>query len=541
MAGIFSNKYRRIFDANSTQRSDAEFFKSDMNYSYNEISKHFISGSDVRLAIEKLKPGVGNDRIHSNHLKFGSSLLEKLIGSLFSSFLLHGYVSIEMLRGTINPTVKDVHGNLQSSDNYRPVMLSSVLLKLFEYCLQDKLMKNAPLLKDCQHGFRGNYSTSSACFVLKETVLNYTNASSNVYACFIDFSKAFDMVNHKILLGKLKGYGIPDVFINVIKFWYSNQLVNVRYGTALTDSWKICNGVRQGGVLSGFLFNIYIDSLLERILKSKYGCRLGFKKSSVIAYADDIVLLAPSATGLQALIDIAYSEAHEMKMKINIDKSKCLIFRCPGSQLSENISFHIGNKPLQIVNSFKYLGFIVNSRLNNSEDIDRVRCRFYKEFNVVLRKFSFADVRVKLYLFRQYCLQFYGPELWFSNKGSVGSLRDFELGYHKAIKKILGLSYRESNHFACQEANLLTFEHLMNKIKVTHAIRLLMHPCEFIRRVNPFLWVSSVFYNEIYELLEKKYEIDSIVLNDKEAIVARIGFVQNHEEQSRGPLALNAT
>ena len=120
-------------------------------------------------------------------------------------------------------------------------------------------------------------------------------------------------------------------------------------------------------------------------------------------------------------------------------------------------------------------------------------------------------------------------------------MRDFELGYHKAIKKILGLSYRESNHFACQEANLLTFEHLINKIKVTQAIRLLMHPCEFIRRVNPFLSVSSVFYNEIYELLEKKYEIDSIVLNDKEAIVARIGFVQNHEEQSRGPLALNAT
>ena len=100
---------------------------------------------------------------------------------------------------------------------------------------------------------------------------------------------------------------------------------------------------------------------------------------------------------------------------------------------------------------------------------------------------------------------------------------------------MLGLSYHESNHFACQEANLLTFEHLINKIKIMNVRRVLINPCEFLRRVEPFLSVSSVIYKEAYNLLALKYDIDSLIQNDKAAIMARIGFVQNHENQMRGP------
>ena len=93
----------------------------------------------------------------------------------------------------------------------------------------------------------------------------------------------------------------------------------------------------------------------------------------------------------------------------------------------------------------------------------------------------------------------------------------------------------ESNHFACQEANLLTFEHLINKIKIMNVRRVLINPCEFLRRVEPFLSVYSVIYKEAYNLLALKYDIDSLIQNDKAAIMARIGFVQNHENQMRGP------
>ena len=125
--------------------------------------------------------------------------------------------------------------------------------------------------------------------------------------------------------------------------------------------------------------------------------------------------------------------------------------------------------------------------------------------------------------------------MWFANKGAASSFKDFSIGYHKAIKKILGLSFRESNHYACQEANLFTFEHLINKIQIMNAIRLLTNPCEFVRKINSFLSVTSVFYNEIYDLIKSKYQLESLIDNDKMAIMSRIGFVQNHEEQLRGP------
>lgn len=235
IADLFSDKYKLIFDAQGGNKSDAKHVDINMNYSYSEIYKHLFSREDIHTAVKQLKPCIGFDKIHSNHLKFSSPLFEKLIANLFSSFLLHGFMSTDILRGTINPTVKDRFGNMQSSDNYRPVMSSSVFFKLFEYCLLDKI-KNTVTLSDKQHGFRDGYSTSTACLVLKETVLNYTNADSNVYACFIDFSKAFDMVSHKILLEKLKKYGIPDIYINVIKYWYCNQFVNVRYGASFSDN-----------------------------------------------------------------------------------------------------------------------------------------------------------------------------------------------------------------------------------------------------------------------------------------------------------------
>ena len=87
-------------------------------------------------------------------------------------------------------------------------------------------------------------------------------------------------------------------------------------------------------------------------------------------------------------------------------------------------------------------------------------------------------------LFKQYCLQFYGCEMWFSSAGSC--LKQFGIGYHKAIKKILKLSYHESNHYACQEAQLLTFKHYINKCKIIASIRYLSRPCKFIETLGDY-------------------------------------------------------
>ena len=336
-----------------------------------------------------------------------------------------------MLQGIITPTVKDRFGCLGDSGNYRPVMSSSVFLKVLEYCI---LFEIEPFVKlnDRQHGYREKYSTSTACFVLKETVFEYCNQNSTVYSCFLDFSKAFDNVNHEILINKLKELGIPVLYLNLIKFWYSNQDAKVRFNDKYSENWKICNGVRQGGILSGLFFCIYINSLIHKISDLKIGCRLGLHSSNIVAYADDIVLLAPSSSSLQSMMNIANSEALQLELQFNVKKCKIMIFTF-GKKESIKKHFYIGNQSVCQIHSIKYLGFHITYNLSNEEDITIKRNKFYSEFNQILRKFNSVDENIKIFLFKQYCLQLYGAELWFGGVKSKTALKQFAIGYHKAI------------------------------------------------------------------------------------------------------------
>ena len=306
----------------------------------------------------------------------------------------------------------------------------------------------------------------------------------------------------------------------------------MRFGAEYSEEWKLCNGVRQGGVLSGIFFNIYIDSLITNIAKTKIGCRYGSRMSNIVAYADDIVLLAPSHTGLQTLIDISVDEANKLTLVFNENKSKCMMFRGKLKRVEGVKSFTLNNREMEFVTSFRYLGYFIRDDLIDATDMDNCLRKFYRVFNVILRKFNFADTRVKLYLFEQCCLQIYGSDLWFCSKGSVNNLKQFGIAYHKAIKKILCLSSHESNHFACEVAQLMTFEHFLNKNLIFFAYRMLEKPFNFIRKVKN-CFKNSCLLTEVYRILSNKYDIESLLENDKDAIKSRISYVQNHEPQMR--------
>ena len=403
---MFSDKYKKVFNkcvnnVNKMKLSEKQrtciLFRFSCDHSKNAISW--------------LKPTIGPDNIHANHLKICSDLFMELISSLFTSFIIHNYIPVVMLKGIITPIIKDSHGDLSKMDNYRPIMSSSVFLKVFEYCLLDKISPYVTL-NDRQHGFRSNYSTSTACWVLKETIFDYVNSKSDVYACFIDLTKAFDSVNHEVLMGRLHDSGMPEILVDIIRHWYDNQWASVKFRSSLSHEWKISNGVRQGGVLSALFFCIYIDPLIEKIASSKYGCSLGMLKSNIIVYADDLVLLAPSATALQILINMTVQTTENLCLQVNEIKTKCMIFRQDKNCRNWNTvaPFTIGEKKIDFVNSYKYLGYIMVNNLNIKEDVSRALSKFYTDVNMILRKFNYADREVKLYLFKQYCLQINGAE-----------------------------------------------------------------------------------------------------------------------------------
>ena len=149
---------------------------------------------------------------------------------------------------------------------------------------------------------------------------------------------------------------------------------------------------KTGGVLSTFLFAIYIESLVKKVTGMNLGCRLGLQNSSILLYADDIVLLAPSRWALQSLLNKASIEAQALSFTFNNTKSKYMIFTFKSCKSTAPGKVMINSAPLELVSSFKYLGFIVNENMNNVDDICRVRNKFYSDFNCLLRKFHFVFI-----------------------------------------------------------------------------------------------------------------------------------------------------
>ena len=83
--------------------------------------------------------------------------------------------------------------------------------------------------------------------------------------CFLDASKAFDRVNHQLLFQKLEHRGVPGYILRILIFWYENQTMYVRWGNLISEPFHVTNVVRQGGILSPYIFNVYIDDLSTRL------------------------------------------------------------------------------------------------------------------------------------------------------------------------------------------------------------------------------------------------------------------------------------
>jgi len=180
-----------------------------------------------------------------------------------------------------------------------------------------------------QFGFTAGCSTSLCTSILKRTVDYYTHRGSHVFACFIDFSKAFDRVSYWKLFHKLLDDNVDVGIVRVLAFWYSKQQACIRWHGCLSQFFTFGNGTRQGGVftvLSPWLFARYIRDLLKEVVTSRIGCNIGGLFINILAYADDIVLIPPSRRALQHLLNIAAQQSTEINMVLNANKSVCMDF-----------------------------------------------------------------------------------------------------------------------------------------------------------------------------------------------------------------------
>ena len=171
--------------------------------------------------------------------------------------------------------VKDKKGDLQSLDNYRPIAITSIMSEVFEILILDRYANN--FHTTChQFGFKANHATDQCVFVLKQILDYYKCNSSAIYVCFLDSSKAFDRVNHWLLFGKLLSREKSSIIIQILSEWYETQHFIIQWGKSISEPFVVSNRLRQGGVLSPVLFNVFIDDLSAELK----GLSIGFNINS---------------------------------------------------------------------------------------------------------------------------------------------------------------------------------------------------------------------------------------------------------------------
>jgi len=136
----------------------------------------------------------------------------------------------------------------------------------------------------------------------------------------LDASKAFDRVNHFKLYTLLMKRNIPMAFLNVVINWYSKMNVIVRWNNSLSAMMRVRSGIRQGGVLSPYLFNVYANVFLNNIAKRNVGCHIGHTCMACVMYADDMLLISASLAGLQELLNECVVTSNEICLKFNEKK-----------------------------------------------------------------------------------------------------------------------------------------------------------------------------------------------------------------------------
>ena len=327
---------------------ESERFKDQ----FNDLDKT-ITEEELLTATRKLKSkkAVYSDKIRNEMIKLGANIAPQSFLKVFNKILESGRFPETWTEGLITPIYKS--GNSLDPNNYRGICVSSCMGKLFCSILNTRLMdfvKEKKLIHQSQIGFIPGNRTADHSLTLKTLHDKFINQNENkkIYACFVDFKKAFDSVWHQGLFYQLLQNKIGGHFYDLITDMYSNTKCAIKPSESRTPFFPYKKGVRQGCSISPLLFNIYINEipkLFEKTESDPFMLPNGTEINSLI-YADDLVILSRSKSGLQNCLDQLHEWCENWLLQINTKKTKIMIFQKHNSSQPTKIQFHIGDKKI---------------------------------------------------------------------------------------------------------------------------------------------------------------------------------------------------
>lgn len=447
IANVFCNKYRALYNSVLSEGDEmtriAECIESSVSQTPSTVTEHLIDANVIKRGIRKLKhcKSDGDVGYNSSHLLHASDLYFEHLASLFSAMFVHGHQAASLLQATIISLPKDYSKSLCNDSNYRGIALCSSIAKLVDLII---MLRNeeALHLSDMQCAFKPGHSTATCTYVVKEVVQHYINRGSNVYACFLDATKAFDRVQFSRLFEELIKRKMHPVDLRLLLDLYQRQRCRTRWKGSTSQYFSVGNGIRQGSVISPVLFCAYLDVLLLELEKQKVGCHVGNKFFGCMAYADDIVLLSPSISGLRSMLSECENYCSKYLLQFNATKSVCVCF---GRSVPNTLPdlFLLGDK-MSWQSHVKHLGHIIMYNLSEEKEIAFKRGDIAGRVNTLLAKLPSVDNSIVMRLFNSQCAHFYGCVTWNLCDKSVDQ---FCTMYNRCVRRVLKLPYRTHKAF----------------------------------------------------------------------------------------------
>jgi len=348
-----------------------------------------FTSNGIKRILENLDPSksAGPDNIPTRILKLCAAEISPVLQIIFSQSFQNGLLPSDWLHGNVIPIHK--RGDRTVPANYRPISLTSVCCKVMEHIVYHSIMSHLEqnnILNPLQHGFRTGHSCTTQLLTVVEELAKSLDDRKQVDVLFLDFAKAFDTVPHQRLLLKLQSYGIAGRTHQWISQWLTKRTQRVVVNGTESDYVGVISGVPQGTVLGPLMFLLYINDISENIL------------STIRLFADDCIMYRSiNSSGdtsiLQRDLDEITNWANKWQLKFNV--SKCVLVRVTRNHSQFTDSYTLNNQTIQLSDTYKYLGVILNNTLSWNTHITNVTNRATRMLNFVKRNLGKCTSQVK--------------------------------------------------------------------------------------------------------------------------------------------------
>ena len=298
-----------------------------------------------------------------------------------------------------------------------------------------------PILRKNQAGFRPGRSCAQQIHILRRVLEGFRDYQLPLVVTFIDFKKAFDSINRKVMFAVLRHYGIPEAVVNAISVLYKNSKSAVMVDGGLSDPFDVTTGVLQGDVLAPFQFVVLVDYLLKKatsqldsgvVTSPRRSRRHPAKSLNDLDFADDIALLESSISRAQAQLTKTAEAAADLGLVISAPKTEYMTVNC-----NPQPALQVYGDPINHVSDFRYLGSMVAS---GSSDLKRRKslawCAFWKLEQ--LWKSPHISITTKVKLFNTTCVTIllYGCESWVISQDMENKINAFATSCYRVMLNI---------------------------------------------------------------------------------------------------------